>query len=179
MNKLSVFSRRQFLASGTSVFACTVLAGSVPSQPELSVWPHAQNLLVLYRNNEACSRQFAYEFALKGCMTRELGNDPVRQWRDELRDLVLNDNYMLAGLGNWVDFTILRGLAAEHRRFPLMFARHVRHQPALEDWPSQHAQELLAATSANDTGPLHLFAENLHEAAPHSTAEPSLFSWII
>jgi hypothetical protein len=44
-----------------------------------------------------------------------LGDDPVRQWRDESADWLTRDARLM-GITRWPDFLMLRGLAAESRR---------------------------------------------------------------
>jgi hypothetical protein len=180
MTSLPTTSRRRFLASSSNVLALTLLAGSIPLRAHDSTLraPNS-NILVLYRAGDSHSRQFAGEFALAGHLIRELSDDPVRQWRDELYTRVIHDNFTLPGLGNWADFSILRGLAAESRRFPRMAIQHEKYQTANAEWAAHHARLLLADNCLNNSGRLALMTKNLNNKSTINSGRPSLFSWII
>ena len=68
---------------------------------------------------------------------------------------------------------MLRGLAAEHRRFPLL-ERQQRKQAGTA-WARQQAQDLLALA---DTQDLHEVLRELDGKVQQRSAAPSLFSWV-
>jgi hypothetical protein len=82
-------------------------------------------------------------------------------------------------LGNWADFSILRGLAAESRRFPRMAIQHEKYQTANAEWAAHHARLLLADNCLNNSGRLALMTKNLNNKSTINSGRPSLFSWII
>ena len=78
----------------------------------------AATTLVLYRPGNAASEAFALDMEARGWQTRALEGDLVRHWRRELGTR-LDQGGSLAGQLDWDDWFLLRGLAAEQRRFPL------------------------------------------------------------
>jgi hypothetical protein len=166
-------SRREFLA-GTAV---ALTSATVPLDTLAAADTRklaARPALVLYQAHDAHATAFADELAGAGFATLALTDDPVRQWRDGLGRLVLDENFILLGLSNWSDYSVLRGLAAEHRRFPLL-ERQQRKQAGTA-WARQQARGLLALADAHD------LQEALHELngkAQQRSAAPSLFSWVI
>ncbi|MES2605919.1 MAG: hypothetical protein V4603_13360, partial [Pseudomonadota bacterium] len=72
---------------------------------------------VLYQAWDADSVAYAASMKEQGMPTLPLGNDVVRLWRDKLQHLVLNEGYRVTGITGYADYFVLRGLAAEHRRF--------------------------------------------------------------
>ncbi|MES2624488.1 MAG: hypothetical protein V4628_04365 [Pseudomonadota bacterium] len=174
-----LFSRRQFLAASSSALALALVTPSVNAGSRIATPPVAGgNLLALYRATEYQAQEFAEKFARAGCIVRELSNDPVRQWRDYLGRLMMQNNVVLVGLSNWADYSILRGLAAEERRFPRMLMQHNKDQPVVPNWPSREADTLLQLVGSGtiDSG---LIATRVNNEVITNTARPSLFSWII
>ncbi|MEY4641167.1 MAG: hypothetical protein RLZZ227_1161 [Pseudomonadota bacterium] len=130
--------------------------------------------LVLYQPHDAHASAFADELATAGFATLALTDDPVRQWRDGLGALVLQQDFVLLGLSNWSDYSVLRGLAAEHRRFPLLECR--QRKLAGTAWARACAHEIASLATADD---LQAGLQLLRRKAEAPTAAPSLFSWII
>jgi hypothetical protein len=178
MNKPRSPRRRDFIAGTALVFASvSAFSGAAPDALRAPLRKLAgRQVLVLYRANDTESRLFAEALAAAGCATLALSDDPVRQWRDGLGRL-LDEGFLLLGLGNWTDYSILRGLAAEQRRFPLLEMQH-RRQQASADWAGQTAQDLLAISAAN-TEELRLALQALAQKGQWQSAAPSLFSWVI
>jgi hypothetical protein len=172
MSKLPKTTRRQFIA-GTG----TALA--LGSMPGLGHAAWSQSTLVVYRANEPLARRFAELAAAAGHTTLALSNDPVRQWRDSLGALVTEQQFRLTGLSNWADFTILRGLAAEARRFPQLLTRHDKAQLADQDALARHTRSLLLMAGESDTAVLCAQAEKYVAEQACNPVQPGLFGWII
>jgi hypothetical protein len=165
-------SRREFLA-GTAL-ALTSAAVPLPVLAANTRKLAGRPALVMYQAHDAHATAFADELAAAGFSTLALTDDPVRQWRDGLGRLVLEENFVLLGLSNWSDYSIVRGLAAEHRRFPLL--ERQQRKMAGTAWARRQARELLVLTDAVD---LHEALRALQGEAPASAPAPSLFSWVI
>ena len=119
MDDITSLDRRRFLQQGTGTVAmATLSAGSVKADD-------ASKALAFYRAHDADSVAFARAMQEQGIRTVELGDDVVRQWRDELQPLVVEQRFQILGRTGYADYFILRGLAAEHRLFP----QH-EHQPS-------------------------------------------------
>lgn len=165
-------SRRDFLAGtalavGSAAIPLPVLAANTR---KLAGRP----ALVLYQPHDAHATAFADELAAAGFSTLAMTDDPVRQWRDGLGRLVLEENFVLLGLSNWSDYSILRGLAAEHRRFPLL-ERQPRKRAGTA-WARQQARDLLALSEAADLGSA---LRDLQDAKAPPEPAPRLFNWVI
>lgn len=164
-------SRREFLA-GTAV---ALTSAAVPlnvlaaNTRKLAGRP----ALVLYQAHDAHATAFADELAAAGFSTLALTDDPVRQWRDGLGRLVTEENFILLGLSNWSDYTLVRGLAAEQRRFPML--ERQQRKMAGTAWARQQAQDLLAIAEATD---LPQALRHLQDTSTRGTL-PSLFNWVI
>ncbi len=166
-------SRREFLA-GTAA-ALTSAAVPLPALAAKTMRKFGgRPALALYQAHDAHATAFADELAAAGIATLALTDDPVRQWRDGLGRLVIEENFILLGLGSWADYSMLRGLAAEQRRFPLL-ERQQRKQAGTA-WARQQARELLALADTDDLQ--HALQELNGKPQTRSTA-PSLFSWVI
>jgi hypothetical protein len=165
-------SRREFL-TGTAVALTSV---TVPLSTFAATDTRklaARPALVLYQAHDAHAVAFADELAKAGFATLALTDDPVRQWRDGLGRLVLEENFILLGLSNWTDYSVLRGLAAEHRRFPLL--ERQQRKLAGTAWARQQARDLLALTDSAD------LPQALRELGSTNVrgTQPSLFSWVL
>jgi hypothetical protein len=166
-------SRREFLA-GTAVAlsAATMPLGALAAGDTRKL--AARPALVLYQPHDAHAAAFADELAAAGFATLALTDDAVRQWRDGLGRLVVEENFVLLGLSNWTDYSVLRGLAAEYRRFPMLERQQGRM--AGTAWARRHACDLLALAEAED---LQAALQNLQAGVSARSSAPSLFSWII
>lgn len=163
-------SRREFLA-GT---AAAVTAASVPLPAFASGFRRfaSRPLLVVYQEYDAHAAAFAAEFDAAGYATLALTDDPVRQWRDGLGRLVRDDNILMLGLTNWSDYLMLRGLAAEERRFPLFESQQAKGRSVAS--AREHARTILALAEAGDAA-----LRELNAVPPPKGALPSLFSWAL
>ena len=111
MDDILSLERRRFLQQSSGAVAlATVGAGTAAVAAD-------NRTLLLYRLEDAESRAFAAAMHSKGMLTVALGNDVVRQWRDELQSLVVLQHYKMMGRTGYTDYFLLRGLAAEHRIF--------------------------------------------------------------
>lgn len=109
--------RREFCSLSA---AATLLGLTQVSQAGMTGAPvAAARTLVLYRSSNRASEGFAIAMAEQGWEPRALETDLVRQWRREFGTR-LAQGWTLAGRLDWDDWFLLRGLAAEQRRFPLV-----------------------------------------------------------
>lgn len=166
-------SRREFLAGTAVALTSATVPLNALASPQTRTLA-ARPALVLYQAHDAHATAFADEFAKAGFATLALTDDPVRQWRDGLGRLVLDENFVLLGLSNWADYSVLRGLAAEERRFPLL-ERQQRKQVGTA-WARQQARDLLVLADADD---LQAAARTLQDSSQPRNSAPSLFSWVI
>jgi hypothetical protein len=165
-------SRREFLA-GTAV----ALASAAVPLPVLAANTRklaGRPALVLYQAHDPHATAFADELAAAGLSTLAMTDDVVRQWRDGLGRLVTEENFVLLGLSNWSDYLVVRGLAAEHRRFPML--ERQQRKMAGTAWARRQARDLLALADANDLQEALLALKSGTEAR---TTAPSLFSWVV
>lgn len=102
--------RRAFLQQAAGAVALAAVSSRAGAANE-------SHTLVLYQEWDADSVAYATAMQQKGLRTLPLGNDVVRLWRDKLQNLVLNGGYRVTGITGYADYFVLRGLAAEHRRF--------------------------------------------------------------
>ena len=112
MDDILSLERRRFLQQSSGAVAVATLGTATAASAGDT------RILVVYRPEDAESRAFAEAMYSKGMQTVALGNDVVRQWRDELHTLVVQQGYKMMGRTGYADYFLLRGLAAEHRLFP-------------------------------------------------------------
>ncbi|HHX81981.1 MAG TPA: hypothetical protein GX696_03235 [Pseudomonadaceae bacterium] len=86
--------------------------------------------LVLYREGNPAAREFAELMMREGRRASVMEADLVRQWRRGL-GAYLNEGGVLMGYSDWDDWLLVRGLAAEQRRFPL---HEAQLGPSLFSW---------------------------------------------
>lgn len=105
-------SRREVLLGGAATAALlapiAAQAARLAEGQGVSVLVHDRRIapdVPLIRNLQA-----------RGARIVLLGEDPVRQWRDEAAPWLLARDARLMGITRWPDFLMLRGLAAESRR---------------------------------------------------------------
>lgn len=176
---MSTLNRRSFMGQALTFSSVGGFAGAstlLQARQLESLQQH--KLLVLYRDSSIESSAFAAQLATAGIETRALTEDVVRQWRDGLEAELLTNNRLLLGMGNWADFTLLKGLAAEVRRFPLLAMQHPLKLQT-QDWAQQHAQELLALTQLSNNAELDLALTALSKRNELEPLAPSLFSWVL
>jgi hypothetical protein len=126
MDDILSLNRRVFLQQSAGAVAVTAISSNSAAG--------AVRALVVYRIDDEAGLAFAEAMHRQGARLAALGHDVVRQWRDELQHLVVEQRYQLMGRTGYADWFILRGLAAEHRLFPLH-----EHQPTASsfDWVIQ------------------------------------------
>ena len=166
-------SRRDFLAGSTAA----VTAASMPLPASAaSGFRHfaGRPLLVLYQAHDPHASAFAAEFSAAGYATLALTDDPVRQWRDGLSRLVRDEHLLLIGLSNWSDYSMLSGLAAEERRFPLFHRRQAKRRG--NAWAREYARTMLAVAGADDAEEA---LRDMGRMPEPPAAAPSLFSWAL
>lgn len=165
-------SRREFLA-GTAV---ALTSATVPLTTLAATTRKLgdRQALVLYQPHDTHAMAFADELAAAGFSTFALTDDPVRLWRDGLGRLVIDEQFVLLGLSNWADYSMLRGLAAEYRRFPQL-ERQQRKMTSTAGARRQ-AQELLALA---DTRNLPEALQEMNRSTQLRSSAPSLFTWVI
>jgi hypothetical protein len=117
MDDVIALQRREFLKM-TSVAPVGAMAATASVFADGGVANVTTDSLVVYRADDAASVAFAKAMEARGVQAFALGNDIVRQWRDELQELVVERGYRLTGRTGYADWFLLRGLAAEHRIFP-------------------------------------------------------------
>ena len=181
MKKSPANTRRQFIKTSSALLAFSTVSAAAPLNAD-SIWRALQPVdagraLVLYRDSDPQASAFAATLAAGGIQVQALAQDPVRQWRDGLGELVQQQNLIVLGMGNWTDYILVRGLAAEQRRHPLLALQHARAQDH-EDWASIHAQELLQACACDEDSLRQALAA-LAQRGNLVTAAPSLFSWVL
>ena len=181
MSKTPAMDRRKFIKTGSSLLAFSTVSAVAPLNAD-TVWNGLQGLdvgraLVLYRDSDPQAQRFAAAFADAGIAVLALGHDPVRQWRDGLGQLISEQKLMITGMGNWVDYIIVRRLAAEQRQLPLLEMQHVRTQDRA-DWAHDHAATLIQACAC-DRDSLRTALRALEVRGNINTAAPSVFSWVL
>lgn len=166
-------SRRNFLLGASSLAATTLTTGTQSSGLATADSGMHQGL-ILARAEYLRGNHFAEIFKDAGLRVIYLGNDPVRQWRDEIEQTFSANAYNLFGLTSWSDLILLRGLCAEHQRHLLDVQTHI-----LKKADSRHDLE---------TRGQQLIENYIHKATTTDVAsvEPTLFhshqqaySWVI
>jgi hypothetical protein len=114
MDDILSLQRRSFLQQSAGAVALAgVSAGVKASGAALA--SNQPKAIVLYQPHDEASVAYALQQQAAGMATLALSNDVVRQWRDQLQALVINEGYRLHGRTAYADYFMLRGLAAEHR----------------------------------------------------------------
>ena len=111
MDDVLSLQRRGFLQAGAVVLSTVAPGGAMADKS-------AGDAVVVCRGDDAASVAFAAAMRAQAVPTFALGDDVVRQWRDELQALVVGKGYRMMGRTGYADWFMLRGLAAEHRIFP-------------------------------------------------------------
>lgn len=181
MSKLQSVPRRRFLAATGTVLAVTATAALRQNGLAAAALPESatqQPVLVLYRDSLALAREFALHSRAAGLPVLALAADPVRQWRDDLAALVGTAGWRIAGQGNWMDYSIVRGLAAEQRRLPLVTLQHGTTQ-LQRHGIKPLADLLLAFAQENDAQERICRHALLTDHPDNNHPRPDLFSWVI
>ena len=123
----STLSRRHVLIGGTAAVGATALTSIVPTQAAWAIATddHAVSVL-LHDRRVTPDAALTDRMHARGARIVALGEDPVRQWRDESAVWLVRRDTRLLGITSWHDFLMLRCLAAESRR-------HVRFASAVSD----------------------------------------------
>ena len=179
MNKVSK-SRRKFLAGTGGLVALSSMPGYLSASQIKSSEGIAiqQKSVVLYREEETSSVEFAEVFASAGMTAIALQDDIVRQWRDGLGETL--KEHSAFGLSNWTDYFMVRALAVEDRRFPIVEKRHVVNASTESEWAIEHAIELLQKSTQDSIESLRY--QNVKGAELNSLSQhkdKSLFSWVV
>ena len=181
--------RRNLIKAGSSVLAFSSVSAIAPLNAD-TLWQTLQGLvsgkaMVLYRDTDRQARQFAAVFAAAGLPVLALALDPVRQWRDGLGQQIRDQGLMVVGMGNWADYCVVRGLAAEQRCLPLLEMQHSLAQEN-PDWALQHGKELLDACVC-DRDSLRVVLQTIATTQADNSSlngnfkgsAPSVFSWVM
>lgn len=138
MTKPVQASRRKFIAGSSSLLALSsvsnYLNAAQPGAQLLQTTEQSKQAgIVLYKDGDESSKALALEFSDTGMTLVALGIDPVRQWRDGLSEVFADKQQTIIGLTNWSDYMLMRGLAAEVRRYPALAEEKV-NDTALFSW---------------------------------------------
>jgi hypothetical protein len=176
-------SRRRFI-KGTGTL---VALGSLPAylsadtdalQSSLGALKQRQGI-VLYRENDLHSLSFAETLSQSGMQPIALSNDLVRQWRDGLGELVMKSSQAIIGLGNWSDYFVIRGLAAEQRQHVMLELQHPVEQPGRENWAATLAIDYLQLPETTDKKSLQAHFAKTVGNNKIKIGTRSVFSWLI
>ncbi len=127
--------RRGFIAGAAMTSGLLSLAG-----PALA---GRRSFTVIADPADPVSDRFARAVQAAGGLRRDLGEDPVRLWRDQLRPPANSPRRApLVGLTGWNAFLVLQGCAAEAGYRVRHESRHDVSQ-AGEEWPAALAAVLL------------------------------------
>lgn len=182
MTKPVQASRRNFIAGSSSFLALSSLPnylnaaelGALKSQFSAL---NKQVGIVVYKEGDENSLAFASVFADVGMTLVALGIDPVRQWRDGLAAELAAQQQPVIGLTNWPDYLLMRGLAAELRRYPVLEAQHKVLAGTDNAWASAYAHDLLEISEAESLQDIQQALATAGATQPFGGR--SLFSWII
>ncbi len=118
-------TRRGFLAGagGAAAVVTATASGSAAAAQQLSAADAAS--VVLHDPELPIPDDIARRLEANGARIIRLDDDPVRMWRQELSAVLANRETKLFGLTRWADYLIVRGLAAESRRYPRFEQLHV------------------------------------------------------
>jgi hypothetical protein len=122
-------SRRRFLTGvGGVVGAATATVSPAVVQAANEFAAAASASVVLHDPRIALPQDLAARLAANGARIIALTDDPVRMWRTEVGALLRRPDTRLFGVTRWADYLIVRGLAAESRRY----TRHEQHHAETE-----------------------------------------------
>ena len=100
----------------------------------------------------------------------QLNGDPVRQWRNQIKQIINDKQQPLIGYSTWSDYIIMQGLASELRYYPRYLQQH-----KLSDLSNEQALTKQTNVLLNNVKNIS-FKEQL--LAPNHS-EQILFSWVI
>jgi len=108
-------SRRHVLLGGAAVGA-SLLAPAAAAGTSRSTAQGETVSLLLHDRRIVPEASLLARLQARGSRIVMLGEDPVRQWRDESAVWLAQRDARLLGITRWPDFLMLRGLAAESRK---------------------------------------------------------------
>jgi hypothetical protein len=114
----SSLSRREVLIGGAAVAGAGALA-PITAQAAVDAVNSRGVSVLLHSGRITPDAALLDKARQRGARIVTLGEDPVRQWRDESAAWLVPPNARLLGITHWPDFLLLRGLAAESRRHVL------------------------------------------------------------
>lgn len=161
--------RRQFLLGSGSVLAMTAFSLNSQARHRLDNVNLAG--VVAYRETDKRSVAFASVLGEAGMILLPLAPDPVRQWRDEVKEAISRHQVPMYGLTDWSDYLLMRDLNAELRRFPVRDDMQIQQDTHNIQWAAELAMEKVKTLSHQGT----LTERGTYEAA-HTG---NLFSWEI
>lgn len=111
-------TRRGFLvaAGGAAAIATAKAGAAMVATQALTAADSAS--VVLHDPSLPMPDEVARRLAANGARIIRIDADPVRMWRQELGCVLRDPRTKLFGLTRWADYLIVRGLAAESRRYP-------------------------------------------------------------
>jgi hypothetical protein len=121
----STLSRRAVLIGGAAATGATMLTPLTAEAAWISADVQGVRVL-LHDRRMAPDAALTHRLQAQGARIVLLGEDPVRQWRDQSAAWLARSDARLMGITRWHDFLMLRGLAAETRR-------HVRFASPVSD----------------------------------------------
>jgi len=122
----SLLSRRNLLVGGAAAAGAGVLAPLLPAEAARLAAAGGDISVLLHDRRVMPDTAKTGRLLARDARIVVLGDDPVRQWRNESATWLAQPHARLLGMTSWPDFLLLRGLAAESRR-------HVRFASALSD----------------------------------------------
>lgn len=170
-------NRRKFirhsggLAAALGAFSTTLHARDKNSKNQIDA-------VVLFRWENKHSATFAKSLSEEGLQAIALREDPVRQWRDNIGKIIADrkNPAPLIGLTNWSDFLIVRELASEARKFPVVEVQLGSNQYNRPNILSQYSTQLLAVAASPKNKQLH---NKVNRLSSNNKQSQSLFAWVI
>jgi hypothetical protein len=107
--------RRHFLLGGATTAGAMGLGGATAAGEEVLALA-ASASVVLHDPRLGLGEDVAARIAANGTRVIALKDDPVRQWRGEIGELLRHPDTRLFGYTRWADLLMVRGLAAESGR---------------------------------------------------------------
>ena len=135
--------------------------------------------IVLYKKSDLHSLAFADTLSQAGIKPVAMSDDLVRQWRDGLGELVRQSAQPIMGLGNWSDYFVIRGLAAEQRKHVVLELQHAVEGPGKENWAASLALDYLHMPQTAEQNILQNYFEKTVTNKKIKSGSRSVFSWLI
>lgn len=176
-------SRRRFIKGTGTLVALGSLpaylsADTVALRSTLDVLKKRQGI-VLYKESELHSLAFADTLSQAGLKPVVLTDDLVRQWRDGLGQLIEKTRQPILGIGNWADYLVINGLAAEQRRHVLVELQHPVEQVGKQNWASTLALDYLHMPENANRKTVQAHFESSDGKEKIQPGTRTVFSWLI